>query len=71
MNLFSEKVLISNRCISGLIPNLIKKSWTDSSIEFNGQLFQRKYGRKKTGQFCPQFVILNLVRSEDMPDFLS
>ena len=40
-------------------------------IEFNGQLFQRKYERKKTGQFCPQFVILNLPRSEDMPDFLS
>ena len=28
--LFSEKVLISNRCIGGLMPNLIKKSWTDS-----------------------------------------
>ena len=30
MTLFSEKVLISNRCISGLMSNLIKKSWTDS-----------------------------------------
>ena len=30
MTLFSEKVLISNRCINGLLPNLIKKSWTDS-----------------------------------------
>ena len=29
LTLFSEKVLISNRCISGLMPNLIKKSWTD------------------------------------------
>jgi hypothetical protein len=29
MTLFNEKVLISNRCISGLMPNLIKKSWTD------------------------------------------
>ena len=36
-----------------------------------GQLFQGKYGREKTGQFCPQFVILNLLGSEDMPDFLS
>ena len=26
-SLFSEKMLISNRCISGLMPNLIKKSW--------------------------------------------
>ena len=31
MTLFSEKVLISNKCISGLMSNLIKKSWTDSS----------------------------------------
>ena len=31
MTLFCEKVLISNRCISGLMPNLIKNSWTDSS----------------------------------------
>ena len=30
---FSEKVLISNRCISGLMSNLINKSWTDSSLE--------------------------------------
>ena len=32
MTLFSEKVLISNRCISGLMANLIKKSWTDSIV---------------------------------------
>ena len=31
MTLFSEKVLISN--ISGSMPNLIKKSWTDSSVQ--------------------------------------
>ena len=29
MTLFSEKMLISHRCIRGLMPNLIKKSWTD------------------------------------------
>ena len=33
MTIFSEKVLISTRYISGLVPNLIKKSWTDSSQE--------------------------------------
>ena len=33
MTLFSEKVLISNRCISGLMSNLIKKSWTVSTLE--------------------------------------
>ena len=27
-----EKLLISNRCISGLMSNLIKKSWTDSKL---------------------------------------
>ena len=32
MTLFSEKALISNRCISGLMPNLIKKSWTVSNV---------------------------------------
>ena len=30
MTSFSEKLLISNRCISSLMSNLIKKSWTDS-----------------------------------------
>ena len=29
---FSEKMLVSNRCISGLMSNLIKKSWTVSSV---------------------------------------
>ena len=32
VSLFSEKVLVSNRCIIGLMSNLIKKSWTDSII---------------------------------------
>ena len=31
--LFNEKMLISNRCICGLMPNMIKKSWTVSTIE--------------------------------------
>ena len=30
MSLFSDKMLISHRCICGLMPNLIKKSWTVS-----------------------------------------
>ena len=30
-SLFSEKMLISNICIHGLMPNLIKKSWTVSN----------------------------------------
>ena len=31
-SLFSEKILISNKCISGLMPHLIKKSWTVSIL---------------------------------------
>ena len=31
MSLFSEKMLIFNRCVSGLMSNLIKKSWTVSN----------------------------------------
>ena len=31
-SLFSEKMLISNRCISGMMSNLIKKSLTDSTV---------------------------------------
>ena len=31
MTLFSEKMLNSHRCIHGLMPNLIKKSWTVSN----------------------------------------
>ena len=31
MSLFSDKMLIFNRCISGLMSNLIKKSWTVSN----------------------------------------
>ena len=30
--LFSDKMLISHRCIRGLMPNLIKKSWTVSIV---------------------------------------
>ena len=31
MTLFSDEMLISHRCIHGLMPNLIKKSWTVST----------------------------------------
>ena len=31
MTLFSDKMFISHRCIHGLMPNLIKKSWKVSS----------------------------------------
>ena len=34
MTRFSEKMLISTRCIHGFMSNLIKKSWTDSNYRF-------------------------------------
>merc|ERR1719148_579283 len=36
---FSEGVLVSNICIRGSMPNLIKKSWTVSSKEFTWSKF--------------------------------
>ena len=33
MSLFSEKMLIINRCISGSMSNLIEKSWKVSNAE--------------------------------------
>ena len=41
MTWFSEKVLISTRCIHGFMSNLIKKSWTVSKVEAKDkQLFE-------------------------------
>ena len=37
VTLFSEKMLISNRCWYGFMSNLIKKSWKDS----NGGIYRR------------------------------
>ena len=34
MTLCSDRMLISHRCIRGLVPNLIKKSWTVSNIPY-------------------------------------
>ena len=36
MKWFSEKMLISTRCIHGFMSNLIKKSWTDSTQQGEG-----------------------------------
>ena len=41
MTLFSEKTLISNRCISGLTSNLIKKSWTVSILHVQQSQFSQ------------------------------
>ena len=42
MTLLSDKYLpISNRCISGLMPNFIKKSWTNSTSQAAIDSFHR------------------------------
>ena len=46
-SLFCEKMLISNRCFSGLMPNLIKKSWTVSS---------RGRGKKRDTKFVTHIL---------------
>ena len=43
MSLFSEKMLIFNRCISSFMPKLIKKSWTVSNQ--TGQCGMHFFGR--------------------------
>ena len=47
MTLFSEKVLISTRCISSLMPNLIKKSWTDSKVQSQAFIYDNMYRTPK------------------------
>ena len=57
MTFFSEKILISNRCISGLMSYLIKKSWTVSSpyafISISVQIFICVMGWPRGLQLCP------------------
>ena len=51
MTLFSDKMLNSHRCIHGLMPNLIKKSWTlsrkdrDAMRHSNSRLSVQKRGQ--------------------------
>ena len=56
MTLFSEKVLISNRCISDLMSNLIKKSWTDSIKAFTSHIGKSTY------------VLIKLATREDLEE---
>ena len=44
MTLFSDKMLISHRCIRGLMPNLIKKSWTVSKVYGVMEYHKKSYG---------------------------
>ena len=51
MTLFSEKVLISKRRIIGLMPNLTKKSWKDSTSKASGSI-----SLNVTGVLAPHFI---------------
>ena len=55
MTLFSEKILIFNRCISGSMPNLIKKSWKVSNLRgLNFAVFRPTYPHLSVDSFYPE-----------------
>ena len=64
MTLFCEKILISNRCISGLMSSLIKKSWTVSTVQHSNQcdrsiqLCQIAYKRNLRPGICVIYFLL-------------
>ena len=64
MTLFSEKVLISNRCISGSMSNLIKKSWTDSNCALAYALWL-KHAKDDMMQDKIEVTISYLVRGAE------
>ena len=76
MTLFSEKMLISTRCIHGFMSNLIKKSWTDSSVRLYSavkfMLTLDTYNVKLTdyGRLVKKSPSLNGRKSTPTPKFL-
>ena len=60
MTLSGEKILISNRCISGLMSNLIKKSWTDSNLDCGCTMLQTNFINClwRTKKYLQQHLIL-------------
>ena len=69
MTSFSEKMLISNRCLRGLMPNLIKKSVTVSILE------GRVYGSSLVsvgamGALAPTILRENFILSNCMKKLL-
>ena len=67
--LFSEKLLISNRCISGLMSDLIKKSWTVLLLSLNyflalGLSVSSLFGQNSSVQYmllCPNDPISSQI----------
>ena len=52
MTLFSEKVISSDRCISCLMSNLIKKSWTVSTNGATRKKNPQHHNKFMSGNFC-------------------
>ena len=65
--------LISNRCISGLMSNLIKKSWTVSKLKTLAKYIKKNYFSLKTS-ICStkmiKLVIMILANHLSFVDFL-
>jgi hypothetical protein len=60
MTWFSEKMLISTWCINGFMSNLIKKSWTDSTLKVHQDL--------DTCQ-TPWFIRILTLKMSQGPDY--
>ena len=64
-SLFSEKMLIFNRSISGLKSNLIKKSWTDSTVTLKGlELVSRELNHGHFACLCWGFEFYEVKKKE-------
>ena len=64
MTRFSEKMLISTRCIHGFMSNLIKKSWTDSIAELSLE------GEGGAGEAPPEFGVSEKRTEREMDSLL-
>ena len=64
MILFSEKMLISHKCIRGLMPDLIKKSWTVSTVLEGAKSCCIPTGKHNCGRVAPAKNASSTQRSE-------
>jgi len=62
-SLFSEKMLISDKCIGGLMPNLIKESWRVSNREGAEREKRKKKNRKPLLLSSPVYVYVTRAAS--------
>ena len=62
-SLFSLKILIYNRCITGLMPNLIKKSWTVFNSLSSEVQNQNEHLPSSLGQKSWKFLFLEANHS--------